>query len=123
MVCITMSGRQCSIAFLAAALAAPALPSRASDIGYASFYGKSHEGKRTASGKVFAQGALTAAHRSLPFGTKLRVTNLRNGNSVIVEVADRGPFRRGRIVDVSYAAAEKLGFVSQGVARVSLEPF
>jgi rare lipoprotein A len=78
-----------------------------------------HSGGRTASGEYARARGMTAAHRSLPFGTKVRVTNHRTGRSVIVRINDRGPFVRGRIIDVTPAAARELGF--SGVARVSLE--
>ena len=86
--------------------------------GKASFY--SH-GTRTASGARFQPGALTAAHRNLPFGTVLRVTNLANQRSIIVTVNDRGPFVHGRILDVSSGAADALGFRGAGVAQVKIE--
>ena len=86
--------------------------------GKASFY--SH-GTRTASGERFQPGALTAAHRNLPFGTVLRVTNLANQRSILVRVNDRGPFVRGRILDVSSGAADALGFRGAGVTQVKLE--
>lgn len=86
--------------------------------GKASFY--SH-GTRTASGARFQPGALTAAHRNLPFGTVLRVTNLANQRSIIVTVNDRGPFVRGRILDVSSGAADALGFRGAGIAQVKIE--
>jgi rare lipoprotein A len=89
--------------------------------GMASFYGHDHAGQRTATGERFNPYALTAAHRSLPFGTKVRVTNTRNGRSVIVRINDRGPFIRGRVIDVSLGAAQQLGMVSSGVASVKLE--
>jgi rare lipoprotein A len=92
-----------------------------SQTGLASFYAREHHGRRTASGERFDMDGLTAAHRSLPFGTRLRVTNLHNGRSVVVRVNDRGPFRKQRILDVSYAAARKLGMVQRGVARVRVE--
>jgi rare lipoprotein A len=117
-----MIGRFFSLAALAIPLAMVSLPGAAADIGLASFYGKGHNGKVSASGKRFDQEAMTAAHRTLPFGSRILVTNLGNGRSVIVEVSDRGPFRRSRIVDVSYAAARQLDFVRQGVARVKLDP-
>ncbi|MFG1402216.1 septal ring lytic transglycosylase RlpA family protein [Xanthobacter sediminis] len=85
--------------------------------GIASYY---WQGQRTASGERFNPGEMTAAHRSLPFGTKVRVTNLRNGKSVVVRINDRGPYIRGRIIDVSRAAASHLGFTGHGVTRVSL---
>ena len=89
--------------------------------GTASYYGKAHHGKRTASGERFNQNALTAAHRTLAFGTRVKVTNLDNGRSVVVRINDRGPFGRGRIIDVSKAAAEQLNMLRSGTARVCLE--
>jgi rare lipoprotein A len=89
--------------------------------GYASFYGAEHHGKRTASGERFDARRLTAAHRTLPFGTRVRVTNLDNGRRVIVTVTDRGPYRRERVIDVSRRAAKDLGFLRAGTARVRLE--
>jgi rare lipoprotein A len=86
--------------------------------GLASFY---KEGTRTASGEKFDANELTAAHRTLPFGTRLRVTNVATGRSVTVRVNDRGPFVPGRVVDVSYSAAETLGMVGGGVAKVRLD--
>jgi rare lipoprotein A len=90
------------------------------DEGLASYYGNSLRGNRTASGERFDPDSFTAAHRSLAFGTCVRVENPANGRSVRVRVNDRGPFVRGRIVDVSEAAARALDFVRQGVARVRL---
>lgn len=89
--------------------------------GFASFYGKSFQGRRTASGLPFDPGAATAAHRSLPFGTSVRITNLDNGRSVTATINDRGPYVGGRIVDVSQALARQLGFVRAGMARVQVE--
>lgn len=89
--------------------------------GQASWYGSQHHGKRTASGERFDQNALTAAHRSLPFGTRVKVTHLGNGRTVVVRVNDRGPVSRKRIIDLSKAAAERLGMLRQGVAPVRLE--
>src|SRR5262249_44216714 len=86
--------------------------------GVASLY---TEGTQTASGEKFDTHDLTAAHPSLPFGTKLRVTNVATGKSVTVRVNDRGPYVRGRVVDVSYSAAESLGMVGKGVANVKLD--
>ncbi|HEY4987054.1 MAG TPA: septal ring lytic transglycosylase RlpA family protein [Bradyrhizobium sp.] len=86
--------------------------------GLASFY---TEGTRTASGEKFNTHDLTAAHPTLPFGTRLRVTNVATGRSVTVRVNDRGPYVPGRIVDVSYSAAESLGMVGRGVAKVKLD--
>jgi rare lipoprotein A len=88
-----------------------------SECGSASWYGL---GGRTASGEEFAPGALTAAHRTLPLGTQVKVENLSNGQAVVVRINDRGPFTRGRMIDVTRAAAEKLGFIRTGVARVRM---
>ncbi len=89
--------------------------------GQASWYGGKLHGRKTASGERFNKNALTAAHRTLPFGTKVRVTNLRNQKSVVVRINDRGPFgRRGRIIDISEAAAEAIGMKRAGVVRVRL---
>jgi peptidoglycan lytic transglycosylase len=92
--------------------------SRIAILGLASFYSEDRE---TASGESFNKRALTAAHPHLPFGTRLRVTNVRNGRSVIVRVNDRGPFVGGRIIDVTLAAAEALGMINAGVAKVALD--
>lgn len=89
--------------------------------GLASWYGPGFHGRRSASGERFNQNALTAAHRSLPFGTKVQVTNLRNGRSVVVRINDRGPYIGGRVIDLSAAAARVLGMVNTGVAPVSVE--
>ena len=88
--------------------------------GQASWYGKARHGQRTASGEHFDMHALTAAHRTLPFGTIVRVTNLSSGRSVNVRINDRGPSRRDRVIDLSYEAARKLGFVARGTARVEI---
>ena len=89
--------------------------------GKASYYGAELAGNPTASGETFDPSELTAAHRTLPFGTRLRVTNERNGRSVVVRVNDRGPFHGNRVIDVSTAAAEEIGLKRAGTARVSLE--
>ncbi|EXF43980.1 lipoprotein [Pseudomonas sp. BAY1663] len=89
--------------------------------GKASYYARMHHGKRTANGETHDQNALVAAHRSLPFGTRVRVTNLNNGKQVVVRINDRGPFRRGRIIDLSRAAARQLDMLNAGVARVRIE--
>lgn len=91
------------------------------EVGEASWYGAFHDGKTTASGEPFAKDAMTAAHRTLPFDTRLRVTNLENGRSVEVTVTDRGPYVDDRIIDLSEAAARRLGFAKDGVTRVRLE--
>jgi rare lipoprotein A len=91
--------------------------------GAASWYGRAHHGRRTASGERFDMRALTAAHRTLPFDTVLRVTNLENGKNVTVRVNDRGPYVSGRIIDLSAAAAAALGMHEDGIANVRLEAF
>lgn len=88
--------------------------------GMASYYGRQFEGKRTASGERFAMAELTGAHRTLPFGSQVRVTNAANGRSVVVRINDRGPFHSDRVIDVSRAAAQRLGLVASGSAKVSL---
>ncbi len=96
-------------------------PIRLQISGIASWYGPGFHGRRSASGERYNQNALTAAHRSLPFGTNVQVTNLNNGRSVIVRINDRGPFIRGRVIDLSAAAARVLGVMQTGVAPVRLE--
>ncbi len=87
----------------------------------ASFYGREFNGRKTASGERFDKNALTAAHRTLPFGTMLRVTNLANGKSTVVRVNDRGPFKRQRIIDLSPAAARAIGLDVAGTTKVRIE--
>ena len=90
--------------------------------GQASWYGPGFHGKKTASGEIFDQGRLTAAHKTLPLGTIAKVTNLENGNSVEVEINDRGPYVGDRVIDLSRAAANALGFVESGLTLVRIEP-
>jgi rare lipoprotein A len=97
----------------------PAASTRDAAHGLASYY--RFHGRRTASGETFDNNELTAAHRTLPFGTRLRVTNVATGRTVTVRVNDRGPFIPGRVVDVSHSAAEALGMTQQGVAKVKLD--
>jgi len=109
--------------FLIAASVALSLSSCARKItetGKGSYYADKFEGRPTASGEKFDQGKMTAAHRTLPFGTKVKVTNVANGRSVTVTVNDRGPFAAGRIIDVSKKAAKKLDMVDAGVANVKI---
>lgn len=110
------------LSFAACALAASALclplEASAAGCGGASWYAL---GSRTASGERMNAATLTAAHRSLRFGTKVKVTNRRNGKSVVVRINDRGPFVRGRVLDVSRAAARNLGMISSGTAKVCYE--
>jgi len=105
-----------------AVLTSPPVPPAAGleEVGFASWYGAQHQGRRTASGEVFDMNQLTAAHRTLPFGTRLLVTNRDTSRSTEVRVNDRGPFVDGRILDVSYAAARQLGVVGAGIFPVKL---
>lgn len=89
-------------------------------VGTASWYGPGFHGRRTSSGERFDQQELTAAHRTLPFGSTIRVTNIDNGKSVVVRINDRGPFIRGRIIDLSRGAAQRIGMMGAGTARVEL---
>lgn len=107
-----------------AALALVALPLAAKSeglgSGVASYYANSFAGRRTASGELYSPGAMTAAHRTAPFDSKVRVTRLDTGRSVTVRINDRGPHVRGRVIDLSYAAAKAIGLHRSGTARVSL---
>ncbi|MCU0337530.1 MAG: septal ring lytic transglycosylase RlpA family protein [Sediminibacterium sp.] len=89
--------------------------------GQASFYADKFEGRPTASGETFQQRKLTAAHKTLPFGTEVKVTNLQNKKSVLVKINDRGPFVRGRIIDLSRAAAQEIDMIRAGVVPVKIE--
>jgi len=89
--------------------------------GVASYYAQDFHGKLTSNGETYDMNGLTAAHRTFPFGTKVRVTNLENGKSVLVRINDRGPFKEGRIIDLSRGAAEQIDLIPSGTARVKLE--
>ena len=89
--------------------------------GTASWYGDKFHGRKTSSGEVYNMNKLTAAHKTLPFGTVVRVTALYNGKSVDVVINDRGPFTRGRVIDLSRAAAQEIGLVGKGIGPVKLE--
>jgi rare lipoprotein A len=91
------------------------------ETGVASWYGKEFHGRKTASGEIFDMYGISAAHRILPLGTAIRVTNLDNFKSIKVKVTDRGPFIRSRVLELSYGAARELGFAAQGTARVKIE--
>jgi rare lipoprotein A len=93
------------------------------EIGTASWYGRSHHGRKTASGEPYNMNAMTAAHRTLPFNTRARVTNLDTGKTVDVTITDRGPYRLGRIIDLSSRAAQELGMHTDGVAPVRVEVY
>jgi len=96
-------------------------PSGRSTTGVASYYGPGFHHGKTASGERFDMYELTAAHRTLPFGTRVKVTNLDNGKSVVVRINDRGPFKKSRIIDLSLGAAKKIGMTAAGTAKVRVE--
>ena len=96
-----------------------ALPSE--EIGLISFYGEKFQGKRTASGEKFDKNGFTAAHRTFPFGTKIKLTHIGNGKSIMVRVTDRGPSDRKRMLDIPFAAAQHLGMIQEGMAKVKME--
>ena len=98
-----------------------AMPTYAQVDGRASYYHNSLHGRTMSNGRPYDRNKLTCAHRTLPFGTMLRVTNQANGKQVIVEVTDRGPFVRGRIIDLSYAAAREIGMIAAGVGSIRVE--
>jgi len=108
-------------AVILTACATVATAPRDQEVGVASWYGEPFHGQLTANGETYDMHTYTAAHRLYPFGTRLRVTNLENGRSVMVRVNDRGPFVRGRIIDLSFAAATDLGMVPHGTTRVRLQ--
>ncbi len=115
------SARVVVAASLAAICGCATIPPREGLSGLASWYGPGHHGRPTASGEAFDMHALTAAHRTLPLGTRVRVTNVENGRTVVVEITDRGPYAPDRVIDLSYAAASVLGLLQRGVAPVRLE--
>jgi rare lipoprotein A len=106
---------------LAGARSRPQTQGAFQQVGIASWYGPGFHGRRTASGEIFDQYGLTAAHRKLPLGTEVKVTNLENGRSILVEINDRGPYVKGRVIDLSKAAARRLGIVKVGLGRVRVE--
>lgn len=89
--------------------------------GLASYYGDKHQHKKTANGELYQHALKTAAHKKLPFGTQVKVTNTNNGKSVLVKINDRGPFVRGRIIDLSKSAFNAIGNTSQGIVTVNIE--
>ena len=95
--------------------------SGSSQSGIASYYGKGLHGSRTASGERHNRNEMVAAHKSLPFGTKVKVTNLSNGKEVVVKINDRGPFVKGRVIDLSYGAFSKIENPGKGITKVKLE--
>lgn len=108
------------VIFLAISLIA-ILSNRCGRVGVASWYGEDFRGKKTANGEIYDPDKLTAAHRRLSFGTWVKVTDLSNNRQVIVRINDRGPYKKGRIIDLSLAAARELGMVKKGLARVKIE--
>ncbi len=90
-------------------------------VGIASYYADKFHGRKTANGERFDQSALTAAHKTLPLGTKVRVTSTKTGKSVVVRINDRGPFIKGRVIDLSRRAAKELGIIKRGLAKVRVE--
>lgn len=108
------------MAMLVACSSNPAMNTSSSAKGKASFYADKYQGKMTASGELFKQEAKTAAHRKLPFGTRVKVTNIKNGESVVVRVNDRGPFVKGRIIDLSRSAFRTIGNPADGVIDVEI---
>ena len=112
----------CALLSLLAGCASHDIDPRGYDqTGTASYYGARHHGKRTASGEPFDQHGLSAAHRQLPFGTRVLVTNLSNNKSVVVRINDRGPHTRGRLIDLSRKAAQQLDMLSTGTAKVRVQ--
>ncbi len=111
----------CLLIFLCSCARTRYIPRGNVQTGLASWYGPDFHGKKTSSQEIYNMYDLTAAHKSLPFGTYVMVTNLENGKSVRVRINDRGPFVRERIIDLSYSAARVLGMIGQGVARVRIE--
>ncbi|MBV9989347.1 MAG: septal ring lytic transglycosylase RlpA family protein [Chitinophagaceae bacterium] len=106
--------------FLACSCHRKAYPGSGSETGLASYYSESYNGKTTANGEIFRSSEMTAAHKKLPFGTKVKVTNLSNGKTVKVRVNDRGPFVQGRIIDLTRKAAKKLDMLAAGIAKVKI---
>lgn len=91
------------------------------ETGYASFYGDKFDGRPTSNGETFRQNKFTAAHKKIAFGTNVKITNLSNNKSVVVKINDRGPFVRGRIIDLSKAAAKQIDMIGTGVAKVKIK--
>lgn len=89
-------------------------------IGKASYYANKFHGRKTASGEIYDKTKFTAAHKNLPFGTKIKVTNLSNNKTIVVRINDRGPFVKNRIIDVSYAAAKKIDMIKEGVIKIKI---
>jgi rare lipoprotein A (peptidoglycan hydrolase) len=111
----------CASVYVESAIKEDSTYKNQSKIGIASWYGKRFHGRKTASGKNFNMYNHTAAHRSLPLGTKVKVVNLKNGKEIIVDITDRGPYIKGRIIDLSYAAAKSIEMTKVGIVKVKVE--
>jgi rare lipoprotein A len=120
---ITLIGCSSSVRFSSSADTKDNTKSKYELEGFASYYSDKFEGRKTASGEIFDQTKLTAAHKTLPFGTIVEVVNMNNGLSVTVIINDRGPFVSGRVIDLSYAAAKRLGMIQDGVVPVKIKIF
>ncbi|ACU58234.1 septal ring lytic transglycosylase RlpA family protein [Chitinophaga pinensis] len=118
---MTMKYTRNTILLLSALFFLASCSKKITETGKASYYADKFEGRKTASGEVFRQGGLTAAHRTLPFGTKVTVINVSNGRSVKVRINDRGPFAEGRVIDLSKKAAKRIGMLTTGVAPVEVK--
>jgi rare lipoprotein A len=118
---ITLKQNYISLAAICFCLFITACSPKITEKGKASFYADSFQGKQTANGEVFKQNKKTAAHKTLPFGTKVKVTNLKNGKTVTVRINDRGPFVAGRIIDLSKGAAQKIDMKNDGIADVKIK--
>jgi rare lipoprotein A len=118
---ITINCSRNILLLLCALLCLASCSRKITENGRASYYADKFEGRKTASGQIYRQRGLTAAHRSLPFGTKVKVLNISNGRSVKVRINDRGPFSEGRIIDLSKKAARRIGMLTTGVAVVEIK--
>lgn len=117
----TLKQNYISLAVIGFYLFVTACSPKITEKGKASFYADSFQGRQTANGEIFKQNKKTAAHKTLPFGTKVKVTNLKNGKTVTVRINDRGPFVAGRIIDLSKGAAAKLDMKNDGIADVKIK--
>lgn len=118
---ITINYTRIFVVLLCSLLCFSSCSRRITENGKASYYADKFEGRKTASGETFRQNGLTAAHRTLPFGTKVTVINISNGKSVKVRINDRGPFSQGRVIDLSKKAAKRIGMLTTGVAVVEVK--